>query len=125
MKMEKLNYYTGVIIRDYKFVLETADSKAYFGYTETVYTFKQSVQLLPSQREATLRNHISNATPSAPEDYIIYQSLSKMILEYQKVKDVTTSCAKYQFTIQYDFASDVSDTGTKQLIFDKYIYFVN
>ena len=54
-----VNFYTGFIVRDYKFVLATGEKRAYFGYDELIYTFEDLVELEANERETALRDKIN------------------------------------------------------------------
>ena len=50
-----------------------------------------------------------------------------MELEVKYVKDIVKEnqkCKEFSFTIDYDFEKDDALTGTKQLTFNKYVYFI-
>lgn len=135
MSNEYTNVYSGVIIRDFKFIEGTAEVKPYFGYLEKVYKIAdvnnyiyQSVGTAdsPQEREITLRNKISGIVP-IEEEFKIYQTLSRMELEVKYVDDVVNDnqkCKEFSFTIDYDFEKDDAQAGTKQLTFNKYVYFI-
>ena len=52
-----------------------------------------------------------------------------MILNWEEVEDskghLRQNCREIKFTIQYAFESDVATSGTKTLVFNKYVYYVN
>ena len=130
---ETQNFYSGVIIKNYKFVLQNEEKgeRSYFGYEELIYTFKNGNKALDKdERETELRQY-ANTKDSivSSAEYIIYETLSRMVLDVSKPIIGSTSqkenAVRYTFTIQYDFASDAVSTGTKHLTFYKYIYFVS
>jgi prepilin-type N-terminal cleavage/methylation domain-containing protein len=126
-----VNFYTGFIVRDYKFVLATGEKKAYFGYDELIYTFKTPVELQSNERETALRDKITNNpyTVSESTTYFLYETESRMILNWEEVTDsqghLRANCKEIKFTIQYAFESDVATSGTKTLVFNKYVYYVS
>jgi prepilin-type N-terminal cleavage/methylation domain-containing protein len=126
-----VNFYTGFIVRDYKFVLATGEKKAYFGYDELIYTFKTPVELQSNERETALRDKITNNpyTVSESTTYFLYETESRMILNWEEVTDskshLRANCKEIKFTIQYAFESDVATPGTKTLVFNKYVYYVS
>ena len=122
------NYYKGVTIRQYRFVKQTAEYSSYFGYLEYNYTFNTVQSLKTSEREYKLRDKIDDAILEGgqPEEFIIYETRSRMVLTYSLVKEVSTNCNEYQFTIDYDFESESLDVaGTRKIVFNKYVYFIN
>ena len=126
-----VNFYTGFIVRDYKFVLATGEKKAYFGYDELIYTFKTPVELEANERETALRDKITKYpyTVSESTTYYLYETESRMILNWEE-RTVSQShlrekCKEIKFTIQYAFESDVATSGTKTLVFYKYVYYVS
>jgi prepilin-type N-terminal cleavage/methylation domain-containing protein len=126
-----VNFYTGFIVRDYKFVLATGEKKAYFGYDELIYTFKTPVELQSNERETALRDKTTNNpyTVSESTTYFLYETESRMILNWEEVTDskshLRANCKEIKFTIQYAFESDVATSGTKTLVFNKYVYYVS
>ena len=128
-----VNFYTGFIVRDYKFVLATGENKAYFGYDELIYTFKNPVELEANKRETALRDKINEPgnvyTVSEKTTYFLYETESRMILNWEEVTDskshLRANCKEIKFTIQYAFESDVATSGTKTLVFNKYVYYVS
>ena len=128
-----VNFYTGFIVRDYKFVLATGEKKAYFGYDEEIYTFKTPVELKSNERETALRDKIDGVdhveyTKSELTTYFLYETESRMILNWEEVTSsqshLRANCKEIKFTIQYAFESDVATSGTKTLVFNKYVYYV-
>ena len=126
-----VNFYTGFIVRDYKFVLATGEKRAYFGYDELIYTFKNPVELKANERETALRDKITNNayTVSESTTYFLYETESRMILNWEEVEaskgHLRQNCKEIKFTIQYAFESDVATSGTKTLVFNKYVYYVS
>ena len=128
-----VNFYKGFIVRDYKFVLATGEKRAYFGYDELIYTFKNPVELQANERETALRDKINDPgnvyTVSEKTTYFLYETESRMILNWEEVSNtqgtLRNNCKEIRFTIQYAFESDVATSGTKTLVFNKYVYYVN
>ena len=129
-----VDVYSGVIIRDFKFIEATADTKPYFGYVEKVYNFSPENYVYHEEingnrpREIELRKEIAKQSlVPIEEEFKVYQTLSKMELEIKFVGDVVKDnqkCKEFSFTIDYDFEKDDAQAGTKQLTFNKYVYFI-
>ena len=124
------NAYSGAIIRYYKFYLQNGEAKPYFGYTEQVFTFNETKYLPTTEREIKIREFCDGLKPSTQEDFKVYEARSRMELSYEVLTQpagskLASNCKEYQFTIDYDFATDAeSVSGTKKVIFNKYVYFI-
>jgi type II secretory pathway pseudopilin PulG len=120
------NYYKGVIERKYKFVKQNGEEPSYFGYYEKAYTFVGHVTLAENEREVDLIKYVKADTTRSEKNYKLHETLSPMILKFVKGGDnLREGCKKITFTIDYKFATEAVEEGTKKLVFDKYVYFLN
>lgn len=126
---EDVNYYSGAIIRNYNFYLQKDGLKPYFGYKEMIYDFGEDLKSLPTnQREVKVRQFCESKYKTHEEEFIIYEARSRMEVSYRTVEStgLETNCKKIEFTIDYDFESESLDVaGTRKIVFNKYVYFIN
>lgn len=119
---------TSASVKEYFFKTNVEEDYSMFGYNEYIYSFS-NMFVLENERPIDLIRDELKLHPQVVEatEYVIYKTKSRMDLSIDKVnyeKKSKGNFEKYEFTINYDFEKDDAYTGKKQLIFNKYVYFV-